>query len=616
VDLARLAAGALGPTVLILATALVVGRWVLGRLVPDEGVSSLPIATTVGLVAVGTALLGLGLLHLLRLDVVVASMAAVHLLAARWWGRSARAAWTWLRLAGWPAGAVAGGLAVGLAPMVALALYPPVEFDATSYHLPYARAFAEVHALPFLPELVPPIFPQLQEVLFATGFLLGSDVAPQVLQLASVLLVALLLLAWRADGVPVVARLWAAALWLGAPFVVWLGTIAYVDAGMALQTTGALYAWRRAREPAAAEGWWVVAGVCAGGAAGIKYLGLFFVAAIGLAALHAAWSGRRAAPLLAFAAAAAVTAGPWYLRLCAETGDPVFPYFARWFGAPEWDPALQPHLGRYVPPALATGPWSMDPAEAAEAVRSLVTLPWTWILFRERYGWLPPPNPFDLLLLPLLLPVAAARRASRPLVLVALAYATAWLAGPRDPRYLLAVLPAVIIALMAAATAVIAPRRPALTRRPAVVLAITLLLAVPGWYFACNRLGRQGPPPTAAPTRDAYLATRVPGYEAIAWLNDEHGADYAVYALFGGRLAYHARGRFTGGWIGPARYERLLAVAADPVAFDAELGRLGAGYLLIVTDQWSLSLPATPDWQRRFTLVRRGPSYTLYRRTA
>jgi hypothetical protein len=88
-----------------------------------------------------------------------------------------------------------------------------------------------------------------------------------------------------------------------------------------------------------------------------------------------------------------------------------------------------------------------------------------------------------------------------------------------------------------------------------------------------------------------------------------------VYALFGGRLTYYAEGRFTGGWIGPARFGRLLRVASDPIAVDAELRRLGAGYLLIVTDLRPFALPDAPAWRARFELVRRGPAFALYRRT-
>src|SRR5262249_20877625 len=160
------------------------------------------------------------------------------------------------------------------------------------------------HAVPFLEDVHPPIFPQLQEVLFAVGLMLGPDVVSHLLQLASTALVAGLLLAWQPRPWP--ARLWAAALWLGTPHVVWMSTAAYVDLGMALQVTAAVYAWTRAQEESVSTtGWWMVAGAAAGFAAASKYLGLFFVAAGLGSALFTAVRRRRIAPALAFAAAAA-----------------------------------------------------------------------------------------------------------------------------------------------------------------------------------------------------------------------------------------------------------------------------------------------------------------------
>src|SRR5438067_2511808 len=38
-------------------------------------------------------------------------------------------------------------------PLVVLALYPPIAFDETLYHLPFVRAFARDGALRFLPDL-------------------------------------------------------------------------------------------------------------------------------------------------------------------------------------------------------------------------------------------------------------------------------------------------------------------------------------------------------------------------------------------------------------------------------------------------------------------------------
>src|SRR5262249_6935808 len=74
------------------------------------------------------------------------------------------------------------------------ALYPPTAFDATLYHLPFARAFVESGGVPYLLDRRVPVFPQVNEILFAAVMLFRPDVA--------------------AHGVPVLMTLVSAALGL------------------------------------------------------------------------------------------------------------------------------------------------------------------------------------------------------------------------------------------------------------------------------------------------------------------------------------------------------------------------------------------------------------------
>src|SRR4029078_13631688 len=101
------------------------------------------------------------------------------------------------------------------APLAVLAIYPPTAFDATLYHLPFARAFVTTGALPFLADGRFPVFPQANEILFAAVMLFGPDLAAHGVQLLATLLTALLLAAW--GGRP--AGWLAAAVYLGNPIV-------------------------------------------------------------------------------------------------------------------------------------------------------------------------------------------------------------------------------------------------------------------------------------------------------------------------------------------------------------------------------------------------------------
>ena len=115
-----------------------------------------------------------------------------------------------------------------LAPCAVLALYPPTGFDATHYHLPFVKSFIAAQRLLFLPDLRVPVFPVAVEMDFVLAFFLSGDVAAQLTQLLAMLATAGLVFAWGRRGFSRRAGLWAAALWLGVPLVVFLGASAYV----------------------------------------------------------------------------------------------------------------------------------------------------------------------------------------------------------------------------------------------------------------------------------------------------------------------------------------------------------------------------------------------------
>jgi len=198
--------------------------------------------------------------------------------------------------------------AVALALAFALALRPPLAFDETLYHLPFVRALAESGQLRVLPELRFPVFPQLQELLCVPPFLLAGDTATHLVALAEVIVIAALLLAWTGNGL-------AAALFAGSPLLVYLGTITYTDAALALFVAAGFFCIHK-REPA-------LAGLFLGTACGVKYLGGFFAVA-GLIVVLAERRGAIRYVLCCFAAAIPTT-----LWLVAKTGNPVFPFFVR-----------------------------------------------------------------------------------------------------------------------------------------------------------------------------------------------------------------------------------------------------------------------------------------------
>src|SRR5262249_27921695 len=139
-----------------------------------------------------------------------------------------------------------------------------------------------------------PVFPQLTEMLGTVAYLAGGAVGPALVQALFAALTAAALYTWGVRHLSPRAGIWAAALWLGQPIIVFLGSVAYVDIGLCCYVPLAALAvgsgWR-AGDPR----WFAAAGCAAGCAAACKYLGLVHVAILGVATLLAARHRLRAA---------------------------------------------------------------------------------------------------------------------------------------------------------------------------------------------------------------------------------------------------------------------------------------------------------------------------------
>ncbi len=440
------------------------------------------------------------------------------------------------------------------------------------------------------------------------------------------MLTAALLWSWARDSFSSPAAGWlAAAIYLGNPIVVYLAGIGYVDAGLTLFVTSALYAVRRFRGSGERR-WLVLAAVFAATAADTKYLGLFFVGVIGLTVLFGRLDagqdpGRQVrvhwAGALLFAGVAVLVLAPWYGRIYAWTGNPIFPYFPQVFGSSPWAPSrFRSFLAPPLPAAGARAAeglpgWGLLGARGIELVR----LPWDLVWRRGEYGGQPPYSPLYLAVLPLALVAALKDSRQRRLLVLAAAYAFCCLGLPPDARYLI---PAVPLVSLSAAGALLAlpgrfPRRSGL-----LTAALCAACFLPGWLYALYRFHHLGPLPLTPAGREAYLARWQPGYPAVAYLNRTLGSGYTVWALHAENLSYYARGRFLGDWVGPAKFDRVLANLQGPQDLHDRLRRLEAGYLLvpnplIPSQEHLLPFPEDALGQRWFQPVYADSAARVYR---
>ena len=139
---------------------------------------------------------------------------------------------------------------------------------------------------------------------------------------------------------------------LGAASAVFWATLgtSYLDPLLAVPMLGAVLLLADA-EPRAASRRAAMAGALFGAAAALKYSNAFFALA-GLA-LAATMPGRRpvAAYMAAGAAASALLAGPWMVRLGSAFGNPFFPMLNGWFRSPE-APTVMLGTERFLPDGL------------------------------------------------------------------------------------------------------------------------------------------------------------------------------------------------------------------------------------------------------------------------
>ena len=218
------------------------------------------------------------------------------------------------------------GLLVAYVGLDVLAVSAPISSpDALLYHAADPALFEKAHRIYAVPWNSSSYEPFSVEMLVLDGFLLWNPVqgAFAPLLLAFVALAAVSGFAHRVAGRS--GALLAGAIFFAQPFMVWEATSVFIESGIALAV--ALAAWNLLRFARHSErSALVLAGVFAGGAAGMKYLGL--IAALTLAAVVAAILARRLTPRLAvaFGLPALAVALPWYVKNAVLTGNPFYPH--------------------------------------------------------------------------------------------------------------------------------------------------------------------------------------------------------------------------------------------------------------------------------------------------
>jgi 4-amino-4-deoxy-L-arabinose transferase-like glycosyltransferase len=379
--------------------------------------------------------------------------------------------------------------------------------DALLYHAADPALFENAGRIVEVPWNSSSYEPFTVEILVLDGFLLWDSVqgAFAPLLLALVALAAVVGFAERLAGRS--AALLAGAIFFAQPFMLWESTSVFIEPGLACAV--ALSAWNLARFVRHSEqNALVLAGLFAGGAAGMKYLGLIAVLAIAGVGVIVAWQRLNVRSALAFSLPAVAVALPWYVKNAVLTGNPFYPHI---FGG----------LNAYASAELDR---AMKSFGHGHAPLDFILLPVRLLVDAEPFDGGEFLSPLFLVFAPLVFLGTRDRRTAAAVWIGVLLYGTAWFATTQQARFLVPLMP--VLAVLAALGALGLAQRGRLGRlvtTGAVGISLVVGLGASAVYAA-----QFAPVAAGTESREEFLKQKVSLYEGIKWLNRSLGPDEKV----------------------------------------------------------------------------------------
>ncbi|ATB28445.1 glycosyltransferase family 39 protein [Melittangium boletus] len=558
-------------------------------------------AATLGLGMLTHGLFVLGSVGLLYRSAVLGGVAlALGLGVKRWWPCVLEGVAT---LRGMKPLPVLGGLLVlgFCVPLLLTPLIPPTSWDATEYYLRCAWLFVDQHRIVLTPTLRMAVYPHLNTMLFTLGLLFADDLAAQLTQLLALLLTGAALMGAGSRLFSARAGVWAAALTIGSPIAIWLGSVAYIDMGLTLFLTVATLTVLRWFEQGDRH-WLFLSAAFFGFAASAKHNAFPLFALVGVVVLYEAFRRRQVGHAILFGLLGLAVAAPWYVRNAYYTGNPFFPLLPQVFGYSYLNAGdmerfnLDLNLSR------------------RHELKALLQLPWQLTFEPHKARAEAPLSPGYLAALPFLLVGAWKNRWVRILLALVGVQLVIWLASTQLIRHLMPTLPLLSLAVGGALHQVLPWRMEASPRLPRAVLAIglALLLLVPARNFARRMLRQTGGLPVTTEQREQFLLRSLPTYASYKLLNETRGRDYTVYALLDENMAYFAQGTFLGDHFGPVRYDDLLKSAGNGELLYAALRGFGADHFLVNRTRNTHNLPNDDFFNSHFKLLHVQQDHLLY----
>ena len=490
-------------------------------------------------------------------------------------------------------------------PVLALPLYPPRAFDSTMYFLTSAKVYVQSHQLVVTPFLRLPVLPQLNEMLFTLALLLYDDIAAQVIQLLLLATLTAALIAFGRRNFSKQTGWWSAAILLGNPLVLWVGTVAYLDISLMLFTTMAAYTfwnWLGTRK----LHWLLLSGAFCGFAASAKYPGLVFPLIFGLITVYIALRERKYLYPVYLSAMTLIVAAPWYLRNYYHTRNPIFPFLPEVFGYSFWNAEDIKGLVH-----------DMQLYGVGRSIPALLSMPWHLAFNQQVFLSEARLSPIYFFAVPVIIWFSIKNTSVRKIALVGLAFLLFWSFSSQVLRFLLPAIPIMSVAAAASFDLLLGwiPFTRKLRSHWIVVLIVFLVPVSVGWRYADATLKANGPIPVTQEQRDNYLAAQFPSYPAHKLLNNLKGQSYTLYSMQDENLAYFVDGVYKGDYFGPARYARIWGKLNDGQLLYSELKSMGADYFLVNNQRMKIDLPQDGFFRSHFKPLYEGGTIHLFELT-
>lgn len=305
------------------------------------------------------------------------------------------------------------------------ALTPPLGNDSLAYRLAQVRIYAENHAVAYVPYTRESLWPNLTEMLFTYGMVMGSDTIVKLFAWSFGILGGLFIFAAAKRMFSGRAAVFAAAVFLLTPAIFTQMTYAYVDIALAVFCFASLLSFINfAREGKIA--WAAIAGIFAGFVMSVKYSGVIAMAGMVCVVLYflIASADKKTffKGLLLMGIFGFLFSCAWYLRAFIVKGNPVYPYLAETFSGNGWSRNAESLVGSQF------------------SLKSLILVPWRTAMYPGEFGG-ENVGIFFLMFSPLIFLLRNIRK-SVPLILFSSAYICIWFFV--DPYVLRFVFPALL----------------------------------------------------------------------------------------------------------------------------------------------------------------------------